>query len=1105
MTRISNLSYADAVAQTDVMILSDGQLTRKITVADFKQKVITQATKDALGTIRVGTGLEINDAGVLSVKNYSGFTLQPASQDRLGGIRIGTGLNVDDTGVVSAVYDVPPASPTQLGMVKVGDGLSVTIDGVLSVISVDRTKFDDTGIEIGTDGDIKVYVDANTPSIREFKTGILDISVKDTNMSDGFSNIRFASSVTSHELGNELRAALLPDPEGESIDLGVPAYPWHSIYARNVYADVTGRVFGDTNGIHTGNILANDLTVAYDSYSKRFYGQLTGNVIGNSDTSSKLYTPRAINGVYFDGSADITVSDNTKLLKSGGQLNGYLTLHADPSNVMHAVTKQYADNRVNTRVPVFGGTMTGFLTLNDPPQQVLHAATKGYVDDMTATRLAKTGGSLSGFLTLHTDPTAEMHAATKDYVDNTVNAKADQLNASLTAYINQQDNTKLPLAGGTMTGFIKLHSAPTDNTHASTKLYVDTGVQDAKDLANTKLPLSGGTLTGAINAAIGVTKGFRFSQLGTDDSASIYYYRASGFLGTATDNRHLVIQVGNDVTDQIRLVAPDKNGVKINGNTAWHAGNDGIDSGLDADVLRGIHPSTNRAVNTIVVRDGANIIYADLSGNATSADTLSTARLINGTSFDGSANINFYDIFATGVNSPGPLTFPATSVRGFDAYNSSDFPGGYYSGITISGPGSVKSSQLAFQWDHVQNSGFLGGPKPSYNAYYRVNDDNNDISTWSPWQRLATGTDVNTINLSISNGLTNLESSLTTYIDTGDDARVAVAGDTMTGRLTLSADPVSALHAATKQYVDEEVKKISGTPIGTVSFFARSTPPAGWLECRGQTVTTADYPDLFNVIGYAYGGSGTSFKLPDLRGEFIRGWDNSRGIDPDRIFGSWQEDGLKSHTHSYNRVGSGSRQVDGADVASLRYQLQVGDTTGATGGTETRPRNIALLPCIKSIGNVTNPILTNEEVLLDIDAKVKKAGDTMSGYLTLHAGPTANMHAATKQYVDTVAANIPRQNLTITRGASHTVSYTNLVGQWDTTRNYFDVFPPAGKTMANILGFIASIWYIGFAGNVDGNDALRCTYEYLGDRVRVYVQNTEQQAAPAASWLAIWS
>ena len=96
-------------------------------------------------------------------------------------------------------------------------------------------------------------------------------------------------------------------------------------------------------------------------------------------------------------------------------------------------------------------------------------------------------------------------------------------------------------------------------------------------------------------------------------------------------------------------------------------------------------------------------------------------------------------------------------------------------------------------------------------------------------------------------------------------------------------------------------------------------------------------------------------------------------------------------------------------------------------------------------------------------------------------------------------------NIQFTSGTNYSTSgFTNQVGSWNFGANHFDVYPPGGFTMANLVAFIPSIHVIHFAGGVDGNDSLVCTWGNLGDRIRVYVQNTEQRSTPAANWLAIW-
>jgi hypothetical protein len=86
-----------------------------------------------------------------------------------------------------------------------------------------------------------------------------------------------------------------------------------------------------------------------------------------------------------------------------------------------------------------------------------------------------------------------------------------------------------------------------------------------------------------------------------------------------------------------------------------------------------------------------------------------------------------------------------------------------------------------------------------------------------------------------------------------------------------------------------------------------------------------------------------------------------------------------------------------------------------------------------------------------------------------------------------------------------TNGFSNQVGTFNDELNYFDVFPPAGKFMFNLIAFLPSIAYIYFAGGVDANDALRCTFTILPDRVRTWVQNTEQRATPRGNYLAFWS
>ncbi|MCA3184633.1 phage tail protein [Cupriavidus sp.] len=147
---------------------------------------------------------------------------------------------------------------------------------------------------------------------------------------------------------------------------------------------------------------------------------------------------------------------------------------------------------------------------------------------------------------------------------------------------------------------------------------------------------------------------------------------------------------------------------------------------------------------------------------------------------------------------------------------------------------------------------------------------------------------------------------------------------------------------------------------GTVVYHAKNTAPGGFIKCNGGAVSRTTYADLFAEIGTTFGaGDGsTTFNLPELRGEFVRGWDDSRGIDASRVFASAQIDALLDHAHAAsggafmltdggNNVQSGSGKLN----ISGSNNLTTGALSLAGGGTRTasenRPRNVALLACIK--------------------------------------------------------------------------------------------------------------------------------------------------------------
>lgn len=157
----------------------------------------------------------------------------------------------------------------------------------------------------------------------------------------------------------------------------------------------------------------------------------------------------------------------------------------------------------------------------------------------------------------------------------------------------------------------------------------------------------------------------------------------------------------------------------------------------------------------------------------------------------------------------------------------------------------------------------------------------------------------------------------------------------------------------------------TASPTGAIGFFAMPSAPAGWLKANGATLSRTTYSDLFAAIGPSFGaGDGaTTFNVPDLRGEFLRGWDDGRGIDQSRLFGSLQLDALQNITGGFKLAGGeggldaffGAFYKDGGngDLAGNNTSLPSVGKAGFDASRvvrtaeETRPRNIALLPCIK--------------------------------------------------------------------------------------------------------------------------------------------------------------
>ena len=173
---------------------------------------------------------------------------------------------------------------------------------------------------------------------------------------------------------------------------------------------------------------------------------------------------------------------------------------------------------------------------------------------------------------------------------------------------------------------------------------------------------------------------------------------------------------------------------------------------------------------------------------------------------------------------------------------------------------------------------------------------------------------------------------------------------------------------------------VNGVPTGAIFCVGVNTVPTGYVKCNGASYSTSGtYAGLFAVIGYTYGGSGSSFNVPDLRGEFVRGWNDNASVDSGRNIGSNQGAQNQSHDHNadpsatsnvtdpghrhpsrgYGNDDDGGNQFTGSGNNDVRNNAIEDANTGISvatnvsididndGGNEARPRNVAMMYIIK--------------------------------------------------------------------------------------------------------------------------------------------------------------
>ncbi len=173
-----------------------------------------------------------------------------------------------------------------------------------------------------------------------------------------------------------------------------------------------------------------------------------------------------------------------------------------------------------------------------------------------------------------------------------------------------------------------------------------------------------------------------------------------------------------------------------------------------------------------------------------------------------------------------------------------------------------------------------------------------------------------------------------------------------------------------KEEIDALLKNNNGVPIGMMVPFPVSAIPAGFLEVDGSLQSISAYPDLGAYLGTRFNQANDPagyFRLPDSRGEFLRGWDHGRGIDAGRVLGAYQADSLQGFRLESMRAADGRVGNDDGGSGAIGFGFAMSTATaesrprnltgafvtdGVNGtpriGSETRGRNVAVMWCIKA-------------------------------------------------------------------------------------------------------------------------------------------------------------
>lgn len=456
------------------------------------------------------------------------------------------------------------------------------------------------------------------------------------------------------------------------------------------------------------------------------------------------------------------------------------------------------------------------------------------------------------------------------------------------------------------------------------------------------------------------------------------------------------------------LTLTTTNGVKLQtvGGSITFAGTDLTPT---TGLSLGTASSTFANVYTVKLSAGSDSAYGTLEGNWNVPTNSSITPAFDNQATVGSSARRFNSVWTRNIASgiatdrgtvtgawaltTGSSISPVADLLASLGTNSARYSNIHTAGISAGTTGTINVTG---------SSNVAGDIVPATNATYDLGSDThhwNNINAVSVLSTNvdATQIDTTTVNSTFVNAttatITNVKGTDVSFNRLIDRFFNAVTQLDTDGTLATNSDGRLPTQKAVKTYVDTTATYLKGlidaavsslstalaniktVPTGTVFYSAGSAVPTGYLECNGQGISATVYPDLFAVLGHTYGGSGDLFYIPDLRGQFVRGWDHGRGVDSGRALGSSQDAATGPHQHNftdvyaivgdyglggstastYDRNGNyiypsfyaGNASDGDQDNGAYGFPSRT-DNSGVNIGNDTRPANVAMLPIIKT-------------------------------------------------------------------------------------------------------------------------------------------------------------